>query len=98
VKTVKKIEAGPEFLTLEGARRVIRRRKATYAERYVAGLTLCLNKQTTYADLLACLKWRGADFRAARKLHTRTRRPQQEGKDVLDAKSWRRYLKAKGLI
>jgi hypothetical protein len=88
----------PEFMTLEGARRVIRKRTATYAERYVAGLMLCLNKRTTYADLLACLKQRGADFRAARKLHTRTRRPQLDGKDVLAPKNWHRYLKAKGLL
>jgi len=88
----------PDLLTLEGARRMIRRDRAHYEDWYVAGLILCISQRSTFDDLLACLKRRETYFRAARVLHQRTGRPLADGKEITNFSDWSRYLKAKGKI
>jgi hypothetical protein len=96
VKT--KREQMPELPSLEEARLVIRNNQACYEDWYIAGAILCMNKRSTLADLLACLKRRAAKWPAATILHRRTRRPKKDGEAVIDPKDWGRYLKAKGLL
>lgn len=89
-------------MTLEQAKRVIRDEKADFTESAHAATTIASSPDSTFEDLLICLRRNGyTASTAACALYVRTKRPRVpdtiEG-TVLDYDDWRNYLLKSGLI
>ena len=89
-------------MTLEEAQCLIRNDKAGFAELAHAAVEIASSSDSTFQDLLICLKRNGYTAEiAATALYVRTKRPQIPPDItgvVLDYDDWRNYLFEKKLI
>ena len=80
------------------ARKVIRDDSEDYISWWIASIVLCIDKRSSFEDLLACLKRGSAARWGAKGLHKRTGRRCKHLHWITDLKDWEHYLKAKGYL
>ena len=82
--------------SLEEARRMIRDSSLAWERHVEAAGVITSSKESSYDDLLACLRFRGLPSEyAACALYVRTRRPRKDDtihSIILDHDDWQRYL------
>jgi hypothetical protein len=82
--------------SLEEARRIIRDSSLAWEQHVEAAGVITSSKESSYDDLLACLRIRGLPSEyAACALYVRTRRPRKDDtihSTILDHNDWQRYL------
>jgi len=89
------------MMTFEQAKQVIRNEKSSFMDCAIAGAIISDEKNSTYEDLLQCLRRGGqAASAAACALYVRSKRPTPKSplEFILDADNWTNYLKQAGLL
>jgi hypothetical protein len=94
--------SGIEAMTFEEAKALIRDGCDNWSKLVEAAGTICDAPESSFDDLLACLKHRGLpqEF-AAMKLYVRTKRPRENNAIdslITDPQNWAEYLRKKGFV
>lgn len=83
------------MMTYNHARKVIYDEKSSFLDCAIAGALIASNKESSFEDLIQCLRRRGqAASAAVCALYVRTKRqaPKSPTEFVLDAEDWLNYL------